>query len=54
MFERDDIGLGTVILIVYFLTRVFAEGWSDVAMLTVGISVGLYRWLRRRRKKTGE
>ena len=51
MFERDDIGLGAVILIVYFLTRVFAEEWSGVAVLTVSISVCLYRWLRRRRKK---
>jgi hypothetical protein len=35
MFEREDIGLGAVILIVYFLTRVFAEEWSGVAVLTV-------------------
>jgi len=51
MFERDDIGLGAVILVVYFLTRVFAEEWTGVAVLTVSISVGLYRWLHRRRKK---
>jgi hypothetical protein len=51
MFERDDIGLGAVILTVYFLTRVFAEEWTAPAVLTVTISAGLYRWLRRRRKK---
>jgi hypothetical protein len=31
MFEREDIGLGAVILIVYFLTRIFAEEWSGGA-----------------------
>ena len=51
MFERDDIGLGAVIFIVYFLTRVFAEEWTGVAVLTVSVSAGLYRWLRRKRKK---
>lgn len=50
MFERDDIGLGAVILIVCFLTRVLAEQWTEVAVLTV-ISAGIYRWLRQRRKK---
>jgi hypothetical protein len=51
MFERDDVGLGAVVVTVYFLTRVFAEDWTGIAVLTVSISVGVYRWLRRRRKK---
>ena len=51
MFERDDIGLGAVIFIVYFLTRVFAEDWTAVAVLSVSILAGLYRWFRRSRKK---
>ena len=51
MFERDDIGLGAVIVVAYLLARVFAEEWTGVVVLTVSISAGLYRWFRRRRKK---
>jgi hypothetical protein len=50
MFERDDLGLAAVVFIVYLVTRVFAEEWTAVAVLTVTISAGLYRWLRRTRK----
>ena len=51
MFERDDIGLGALVFIVYFLTRLFAEEWAHAAALTAGILASLYRWLRRRQKK---
>ena len=51
MFERDDIGLGTLIFAVYFLTRVFAHDWTGLAVLSISIAAGLYRWFRRRRKK---
>jgi hypothetical protein len=54
MFERDDIGLGAGILIVYFLTRVFAEEWSGVAVLTVSISVGPLPMVAPEAEETGE
>src|SRR5947209_8604345 len=54
MFERDDIGWGAVILIVYFLARVIGlitEGWVGVALLTISIAAALFRCFDRRLNK---